>query len=461
MIRAVVDSMIRVPELHPKVVELLRRRLTFPNPEYVNRVRMKRWVGATPEEICLVEEHRDGTVYLPRGAVGMLRDAAAAVGETVSFRDNRTVRARVTFEKCPTLREYQEQAASALATHLQGYAQMPCGGGKTRVAVAVIGRVGQPAIVLVHTHDLLEQWCNAVSDGLEVEAGTISEGVVSPQVVTIAMVQTLLTMDRSDLEQLGRRFGTVVADECHHIPSATFRNVLSGMAGRYRFGLTATPTRADGLTPLLDLCIGPCLYRVTHDELVAAGHLVLPEVVAVSTGCAPAAGDHTGLVSALIADENRNQLIVHLAADEAHQGRTVLVLSARVVHCRQLAAMLNEAGVDACALTGAVPKGKRTEILERFRSGTLPVVCATALADEGLDVPALSRLILATPARAEGRTIQRLGRLMRPHPGKEKPVLFDLVDDSPIARSQYTARKRAYRRVLEGHCDTASARAEE
>ena len=76
------------------------------------------------------------------------------------------------------------------------------------------------------------------------------------------------------------------------------------------------------------------------------------------------------------------------------------------------------------------------------------MVCATSLADEGLDVSRLERLVLATPARAEGRTIQRLGRLMRPHPGKRTPVLYDLVDNIPLARRQFAARKRAYRKVL-------------
>jgi len=75
-------------------------------------------------------------------------------------------------------------------------------------------------------------------------------------------------------------------------------------------------------------------------------------------------------------------------------------------------------------------------------------VSATTLADEGLDITRLSRLILATPAKAQGRTMQRLGRLMRPHPGKGEPVLFDIVDDHPITQRQHRERLRAYRAVL-------------
>ena len=109
---------------------------------------------------------------------------------------------------------------------------------------------------------------------------------------------------------------------------------------------------------------------------------------------------------------------------------------------------LCEDDVAAAALTGRTPKARRSAILDAFREGELAVVCATSLADEGLDVSRLERLILATPARAEGRTIQRLGRLMRPHPGKGTPILYDFVDDHPMARRQHAARRRAYRKVL-------------
>jgi ERCC4-related helicase len=76
------------------------------------------------------------------------------------------------------------------------------------------------------------------------------------------------------------------------------------------------------------------------------------------------------------------------------------------------------------------------------------VVCATSLADEGLDISRLERLVLAAPSMAEGRTIQRTGRLMRPDPGKQAPILFDLVDEDDFSQRQFRARLRVYRRVL-------------
>lgn len=350
------------------------------------------------------------------------------------------------------LRDYQARAVEVMVERVQGCAVLPCGAGKTVVGAGVIARTGQPSIVLVHTHDLLKQWVDMTRDALRLEAGVIAEGHMSVEEVTIATVQTLAAMPSRELAYLGRRFGTVILDEAHHAPAAVFRTVLSAFAGKYRFGLTATPERADGLGPLLALCIGPVLYEVSHEQLVQGGYLVIPRIVPVETGIACESESHSKMVSELIKNSSRNRLIVELVSEEAKDGRTVLVLSGRVDHCRRLAGLFDDAGVSAAALTGTVSKTKRAGILARFKEGGLSVVCATSLADEGLDVSRLERLVLATPARAEGRTIQRLGRLMRPHPGKATPVLYDLVDDAVMARRQFSARRRAYTKVVGSGC---------
>jgi superfamily II DNA or RNA helicase len=446
--QAVVDSVIRLRGLPPKAHEILWRGLTYANPEYLNRVRFDRWVGATPEEITLVERGTDGSVIVPRGAVKLVRSAAEAVGMSLSFNDRRVILEPVSFDTKVSLREYQEPAVADLVRRVQGFVVGPCGCGKTIIGTSAVALAGQPAIILVHTHDLLQQWRGAVKGILGVEPGTIANGDVCLGTVTIAMVQSLAQMEPDRLDEIGKQFGTVVVDELHHVPATTFRTVLSRFPGKYRFGLTATPTRADGLSPLLDLCVGPCVHTIRHEDLVAAGHLVLPEILPLATNCTPPDESHSSMVSRLVTHPRRNRLILDLVSGEAQAGRTVLVLSGRVKHCEVLAAELRSRGISAQALTARVPKKRRSEILERFCDGSLKVVCATTLADEGLDVTRLERLVLATPARAEGRTVQRLGRLMRPHDGKGTPILFDLVDDTSLARRQFTARKRAYRKVL-------------
>jgi superfamily II DNA or RNA helicase len=456
MLNAIVDSVIRVPAsgMPPKALALIHRALTFPNPEYVKRVRFDRWTGATPEEICLVRESRQGHIILPRGAVEMLRDALAKTGELVRFEDRRLVGDSSNFPFRLELRNYQADAVAVMVAGTQGCAVLPCGSGKTIIGVGIISKTGQPTLILVHTKDLLGQWTETVRTVLGVEPGVVAEGVFDPQRITIAMVQSLATLDGKELRELGRRFGLLIADEGHHLPAVSYQRLLPFFPAKYRFALTATPDRSDGLTPLMLLGIGPILVTVGHQQLVDGGHLVLPEIRTVETGCNPDAATYAKMVSLLVTDPERNRLIMDLACRHAAAGHTTLVLSNRVIHCRQLAKSISDQGTPAEALTGSVGKQKRKDTLRRFREGSVKVLCATSLADEGLDIERLSRLILATPARAEGRTIQRLGRLMRPHPGKGMPVLYDLVDDHPMARRQHSARRRAYRKVLGADCMT-------
>src|SRR5690606_18770654 len=108
-VQAIVDGMIRFNprEMHPRAVEHLLRDLSFPNPEYISRVRYGRWVGATPEEISLLEE-QDGLATVPRGAVALVREALRAAGQELAFVDRRPVCPEARYALGFELRRYQE-----------------------------------------------------------------------------------------------------------------------------------------------------------------------------------------------------------------------------------------------------------------------------------------------------------------------------------------------------------------
>jgi len=448
--RAVVDATIRFRggDCPPKALERLRKDLSFVNPEYVTRNRLNLYLGDTPQWIECLTEDRTGQVDIPRGSAGLLKQRLGECGEAVTFDDRRVEHPSVTFDGAPELRPYQEQAAQAMQRGTQGVVVMPCGSGKTIAGLGAVARIKQPTLVIVHTRDLLEQWTATIQRTLQVVPGIIAEGEVRPDVVTIATVQTLVRLEPDRFDDIARRFGCVILDEAHHCPASTFQAVVSRLPAKYRFGLTATPERADGLTPLIGFTFGPRLFEISYADLVAGGWLTTPEVFEVRTTFS---FDYQGpedlgrLHEALEYDIDRNNLITSLAAEDARAGHSVLVLTERVRHCKLLARDLHGLCVDAKALTGDIPQAKRRAILDDFREGRLPVVVATTLADEGLDVPRLDRVILAWPGRAKGRATQRLGRIMRPHPGKGRALLIDIVDaDVPVLKRRHTERRRAY-----------------
>ena len=341
-VHTLIDGMIRVPQgdLPAAARARLQQELSFPNPEYLQRTKYGRWTGDIPAEINLLEEKPAGWLQLPRGAGHILRKAVRLGGRELEVVDQRASfpPARQTCKL--QLRHYQEQAVVALSKSIQGCLVAPCGAGKTVMGIGAVARLAQPTLVLVHTKDLLDQWHKAVAEALGLDAGVIADGLRNPSHLTIATVQTLAGMDEPELDHLGRQFGVVIVDEAHHVPAVTFRSVLGHLPGKYRFGLTATPHRPDGLTPLLNLGIGPVVFRISHRELIRSGHLVVPKVVPVLTRVSPWAETHADLVAALTENPERNRLILSLAKREASRGRSVLILSGRVDHCAMLAAAL-------------------------------------------------------------------------------------------------------------------------
>jgi superfamily II DNA or RNA helicase len=452
--RARVDAALTldVREVPPKVVERLCRMLSFPNPAYLDRLRLGLNPGAELETVCFVEQ-RAGELRLPRGAIHALRRAAAQDGLIVACDDARVLpEAKLELARDSPLRDYQSTAVDKLAKVTQGTVVIPCGGGKTRVGMGAIARLRTPTLILVHTLDLAEQWLGELKGKLGLDAGLIGDGEAHPAPVTVAVIQALVRWEPAKLDSFLAGFGLLILDEAHHVAASTFHSVVDRCPARYRLGLTATPEREDGLTALLDLFLGARLVTVTHEGLVAAGVLTVPEIHSIETGFSylyTGPEDYAPMLAAVASDEARNALIVKTVVAEARAGHVCLVLSGRIDHCRALADAIAAQGVAAAVLTGEVKRAVRKELLDEARAGKLPVIVATSLADEGLDLPRLSRVFLAYPGRARGRTVQRLGRLMRPHADKTDAALFDFVDRKvPLLRRHHLERRKLYAEVL-------------
>lgn len=436
--KVMVDSCYRVPGSDLVFLDKLDRYTSFLNPEYIKRERLGLSVWKVPQKLCMLRRQMESDYYiLPGGESSRIAIEKCARG-AVFYEDKRIEYPRTPIQLGLELRPYQKRAVRVLSEAGRGIAQAPCGAGKTVMAMGLIATLGQPSLILVHTKDLAQQWRDAIEGHLGATAGMIGDGTCTITPFTVALVQSA-----SRSYGWEKMFGCVVVDEAHHIPADTFLAVLERLPARYRFGFTATPERDDGLTPILGYAIGPVIDETTHRELVDGGYLMVPEVRKMPTGCASSAADYGGQIAELVADPGRNRLITDLACGSVMDGRSTLVLTTRVAHAEILAEAL-----DCGCLHGKSKKSDRKKILDRFRDGSDKCLVATTLADEGLDISRLEALILALPQRSFGRTVQRLGRLMRPMDGKRTPVLMDLVDSHKSAKNQWYARRRAYKSVL-------------
>jgi superfamily II DNA or RNA helicase len=366
-------------------------------------------------------------------------------------------------------RDYQQECIQAAVAGRRGVLQLATGGGKTLIAAEVIRQLDRPAIFLVHTRDLLHQTRAVLAEYLGQTIGQAGDGIVSLQHVTVATVQTCaraldvkitkapedeesLETDKTDLKHTAaqlaeyiRQVPVVFFDECHHLPADTTYELSMEMAGaRWRYGLSATPYRADRLDLLLEAALGPKLFTAAASALIEKGYLVPPKIrflpvpaLVVRSGKA----DYQDIFSSYVVENpRRNQLVADTARQLAAKGNSVLILVSQVRQGEVLQALLP--GVPL--VQGADAAEKRQEVFAALARKELAIAIATTLADEGLDLPPLNAVILASAGRSETRALQRVGRALRPAPRKKHAIIIDFMDDAPFLKEHAQRRLQIF-----------------
>ena len=303
-----VDTHIHIPrnEVDRDLLKRLKRELTFDNPEYITRVRMNKSTWNIAEKIEAYKITGDELI-IPRGCNRIVRDIFGAV----KYDDCRSTGVHLpAVPKLPfKLRDYQDEAARQMKRKHQGVVIIPCGGGKTAVAVDAIRRVGTTTIVMVHTLDLLSQW-KEVLKTTGIEAGEIGNSKFDVKPITIATVQTLSKMLNKLAKEWFEQWGCIINDESHRSPAKTYYHTINHFPAKYRFGLTATPEREDGLTPLLYFLFGDSIYEINRKTLVERGYLTAVAVQPIfTTFNYPYYGpdDRNAMLDTMVNDADRNR----------------------------------------------------------------------------------------------------------------------------------------------------------
>jgi superfamily II DNA or RNA helicase len=448
-----ITNNLRLKGVPPELKQALMEKLEFPNPKWLENERMGRWNRGTPRLLKFYDKVGTDGLWIPRGYLRQLILQCRRMGIDHRIEDRRPSLPPVDFTFRGHLQPFQEAAVNQMLARDFGTLSSPTGSGKTVMALCMIARRRQPAIVIVHTKDLACQWVERIEAFLGIpaaEVGMIAGGRVNIGAkITVALVQSLYKC----AEEVSERIGFLVVDECHRCPSRTFTEAVTGFNTKYMLGLSATPWRRDQLSRLIFWHLGDVHHEVNQAELVATGAVLSAEVIVRPTGFKPhhdPVAEYSKMLSELTGDTERNLMIAGDVAAEARESTGIsLVLSDRKAHCENLQALLRfRFKVDSELLTGDMPLQERQEVVERLNAGCVRVLIATGqLIGEGFDCPNLCTLFLSTPVRFSGRVLQYLGRVLRPAPGKQKARVFDYVDfqvETLVKAAQ--ARQRVYRR---------------
>ena len=400
--------------------------------------------GPPPAPFCAYTE-QDGRLLVPR-FYGLERFGEAEVDERTLGCE---IGATFTSEPSKRLTQVQEKAATQLLagplseTGVGGcIVCLPCGMGKTVLAVYLICKLGRRACVLVHKEVIREQWIKAFSTFAPgVKVGTVQGKKwidVEGADVVVAMVMTVARMEESFLFST---FGTLMVDECHHM-AAPVMNLAAGRFGaRYVVGLSATVERADGLTPLLHWCLGKEAFRAERNssEQVKVSILLFrggtPEIRTKNRETPMI----MNMITKLASHTRRNAFMASWIVRRRGTGRVVLFLSDRHAQLVAMQSLLSSLGLEEDEVgmyTGHTPDAHRASELRK------PVVlCTYQMANEGLDKTEADTVVMGTP---KANVVQCIGRIQRPCNTKQPPLVLDVADCVSVFVQMRFKRQRLY-----------------
>lgn len=430
-----------------------KKNLVIANPEYAKKARMNLWLGNTPKMLYLYEIRGD-TLVLP---FGVLRSLPKSITDKALFVSEFATPVEVDYDTSVPLYDYQEEAVNAMIAAKYGILQSAAGSGKTQMGIALAVKLKRRTLWLCHTLDLIRQSKERAELYMSEDLiGTITEGKVSlGKGITFATIQTMCKLD---LPQYRDYWDCIITDEVHRVsgsPTAVtqYQMVLNSLSARHKYGLSATVHRADGMIQATYALVGKVAYQVPDeavaDKIMKVGIYPVGTGIEISREALNTDGtlNYTKLITYLTGNRTRNELIASCI-----ERRPSLILSDRLNHLEELMSLLPEdmqkdAVMVSGKMTSKAGKAKREQAISDMRSGRKKYLFATySLAKEGLDIPCLERLYMATPQKDYAIVTQSIGRIARTFEGKADPIAYDFVDNIGYLVKSYKKRCSIYRK---------------
>jgi DNA or RNA helicases of superfamily II len=423
---------------------------------------------------ALVERlRRSSLAVLDRGS-GTLRLRPVDLHRVLGFVEAMGLRYRLGFELSygasfkaelrVSLRDYQQEAYSSwVKSGRRGVVVLPVAAGKTVVALKAIEELSVKTLVLVPTIDLMHQWFENIVKMLSIPPSKV--GLFGGGKREVSDV-TIMTYDSAsiNLEKMPTYFGLVIADECHHAVSPSFRKALENTTAPYRLGLTATPYRSDGLHKHYERVLGPIVYSLDSSALQSRGYLARHREERVYVALSEGEYKEYKRLMKVYLDfckkhfpnvrdpKERFRRVLELAsrsqeAREAlrakHRARRIALSSEAKI--RVVEELLNRYKDEKVLIFSRytdivrevsrrflvprilhdTPEDERKEYLKLFREGKIRVLATAMALDEGVDVPDASVAIVISGTGSHREYVQRLGRILRPK--EREAVLIEII----------------------------------
>jgi superfamily II DNA or RNA helicase len=354
------------------------------------------------------------------------------------------------------MRDYQKPIIDICMKHIMekggGLLAVPCGEGKTSMALKIASLLKVPTIVVVHKTFLMDQWRERIEFFTDAKIGTIRQNImdIDNKDIVIAMIQSLSKRDY-DLSLLNK-FGLVIFDECHHSASKMFSKALAKTAFKYTIGLSATPYRQDGLIKVMHWYLGETMFL---KKLKTNNQVVSKIITFDSTDenyksrqrfiLGKLRPDCVKMISDIIENEHRNKLLIDIINTlRIDPLRKILILSGRKKHLEYLKTNVDKTIKNKECIT-TYYHGELNKAEREYSEKNGDILFATYdMAHEGLDIERLNTIILATSKKD---VVQAVGRILRKilDSGDIRPLIIDIKDNLSPFIGQAVIREKFYK----------------
>ena len=443
--------------LKPEMINYLKEELNIANSEYFIKKKSGKSTWNTKSYFNLIDD-KEFEVIIPRGFTGRLIKYLRSKKIDYQFDDSRKKKEHTIFKSSIHLLKHQKLAVDFAQKKDFGIIVAPPGSGKTIIGLKIIADKQQPALIAVHRKQLAEQWVERIQAFLNiprVEIGMIGSGKskIGKQ-ITVAMIQSLSKKIQNEPET-AIHFGTLIIDECHHIPAETFSNTITKLSTSYQYGLTATPFRKYSDGKLLFIYLGEVIADIKPSEIESFKRA---RIIVRDTGFEfpfnPKTDPFETLSKVLVHDTARNKLILNDVISELKNGQKCIIITERKEHIETLNQLFKQS-YESVTLSGGHTQKEREAKWKRLKAGDYQVLITTGqFFGEGTDLQNVTRLFLVYPFSFKGKLIQYIGRVQR---AEVTPVIYDYHDH----KIDYLHRLFLKRNVHYRHLDRQASLFEE
>jgi superfamily II DNA or RNA helicase len=237
-----------------------------------------------------------------------------------------------------------------------------------------------------------------------------------------------------------------ILDECHVSSAATIKAIYKKINIEHLYGLSGTPYKNDDHELVVKSIIGDQLLNISATRLIEAGVLPRPIIKFVNVPFIPVPNSTYQSIykEYIVENEIRNNIVLKQAKDLVDKKYKVLVLFRTINHGKLLYSLFKENGIRCSLLSGKDNLKKRNEIKSKIDNDEIDVIVASTIFDIGIDLPAMSALVLAGPTKSYVKTMQRIGRVLRPYPGKKNVAIVDFIDNAKYLSTHSKQRLKIY-----------------